>query len=340
MTDTAQPVDGDSHSAQPATPSANGARFVELMAWLVVAFVGSLLLTQTVGWAGTRLVAVAQTLTPYFGLLLGALTAVALWRRRWLLATVAAAVTIGIAALATPLALVAEAEPAHPDATGLTVAAANLWYRNADIVDTAAALADLDADVLVLSEYTPEHQAALQASGLADTYPHRIDRRSSGGAGIAVWSRLAVDVGDPFDSHHASLDLTVAGPDGDVRVIAMHMPTPIDDFDDWRRDLRTAADFGRSAVGPTLLIGDLNASFWHPDFRRLLDAGFVDANAAAGSGFSTSWPTDRIVPPFVRLDHALTAGGLVSTDVADFDVPGSDHLGVVVTVAPTLPAAP
>jgi hypothetical protein len=36
----------------------------------------------------------------------------------------------------------------------------------------------------------------------------------------------------------------------------------------------------------------------------------------------------------VRLDHALTAGGLVSTDVDDFHVPGSDHRGLVVTVAP------
>jgi hypothetical protein len=36
----------------------------------------------------------------------------------------------------------------------------------------------------------------------------------------------------------------------------------------------------------------------------------------------------------------LTAGGLVATDVEDFDVAGSDHLGMIVTVAPTPPAAP
>mgnify|MGYP000287752026 CR=1 FL=1 len=76
----------------------------------------------------------------------------------------------------------------------------------------------------------------------------------------------------------------------------------------------------------------------YSDFRRLLDAGFVDAHAAAGSGFSTSWPTNGVIPPFVRLDHALTTGGLVATDVEDFDVAGSDHLGMFVTVAPTRPA--
>ena len=67
----------------------------------------------------------------------------------------------------------------------------------------------------------------------------------------------------------------------------------------------------------------------------MLDAGFVDAHTANGAGFSTSWPTTWPIPPFVRLDHALTTGGLVATDVEDFDVAGSDHLGMVVTVAPT-----
>jgi endonuclease/exonuclease/phosphatase (EEP) superfamily protein YafD len=112
------------------------------------------------------------------------------------------------------------------------------------------------------------------------------------------------------------------------------MPTPIKDVGAWRDDLATAARIGREADGPTLLVGDLNSSYWHPDFRRLLDVGFVDAHAAAGSGFSTSWPRNWSVPPFVRLDHALTTGGLVSTDVVDLDVPGSDHRGLVVTVAP------
>ena len=116
----------------------------------------------------------------------------------------------------------------------------------------------------------------------------------------------------------------------------MHMATPFDDFDGWRNDLAIAREVGRTTTRPTLLIGDLNASYWHPDFRRLLDAGFVDAHAAAGSGFSTSWPTNGVIPPFVRLDHALTTAGLVSTAVDDVDVPGSDHRGMIVSVAPTL----
>lgn len=151
---------------------------------------------------------------------------------------------------------------------------------------------------------------------------------------MGIWSRFPIVEHEPLASFNDSIVLDVAGPDGNVRLVAMHLPTPIVDFIAWRNELATLADIGRGADDPTLLIGDLNSTYWHPDFRALLDAGFVDAHIAEGSGFSTSWPTDWRIPPFVQLDHALTAGGLVSTDVDDLDVPGSDHLGLVVTVAP------
>jgi endonuclease/exonuclease/phosphatase family metal-dependent hydrolase len=38
------------------------------------------------------------------------------------------------------------------------------------------------------------------------------------------------------------------------------------------------------------------------------------------------------VPPFTRLDHALVNDELVVRDVRNVVVPGSDHLGLVVTV--------
>ena len=306
-----------------------------VIGWLTVALVGLLALTQAFGWAGTRNVAIVQSLTPYLAMALVPVVLIALWRHQLLIVTVATAVGFGVAILGAPLAFPEPQPTANADSTGLRVAALNLWYQNVRIDEVDEALAEIDADVIVFSEYTLAHQTALEATPLAEHYPYRIDRRDFGGAGIAVWSRTPVQVAEPLDTYKDSVDITVDGPDGSIRLIAMHMPTPVADFDAWRRDLAIAARIGRTADGPTLLIGDLNATYWHPDFRSLLDAGFVGAHAAAGSGFSTSWPTNKWFPPFVRLDHALTAGGLVSTDIDDFDIPGSDHRGLVVTVAPT-----
>jgi endonuclease/exonuclease/phosphatase (EEP) superfamily protein YafD len=313
---------------------------VELLAWTIVAAIGAIAVTQALGWAVTPLVVVAQSLTPYLGVVIVVVALVTLWTRRLVLTTVAAAVGVGIMILGTPLAFPGDQPDPIDGAAGLEVASVNLLFSNDRIADVAEQMDQLTADVIVLTEYTEEHQAALLASPVAERYPYRTDRAGPRGDGVAIWSAVTVEATEHPDTDSTSIDVTVSGPDGDVRVIAVHLPTPLDDFESWGHDLRTAAEIGRTADEPTLLIGDFNASYWHPDFRRVLDAGFVDAHTAVGSGFSTSWPTTWPIPPFVRLDHALTAGRLVATDVEDFDVAGSDHLGMVVTVAPTRPATP
>ena len=245
-----------------------------------------------------------------------------------------------VSVLATPLAVPNDAPDAVDGATGLRIASLNLLYRNDRVREVADELEVLAPDVIVLSEYTPEHQAVFESHPLVERYPHRVDRTGQYAGGIAIWSRTPVVVAEHPDTATYSIDLAVDGPDGPVRVVAMHVPTPLDNFSGWTSDLSIAKDIGRNVDGPTVLIGDLNASYWHPGFRRLLDVGFVDAHTAAGKGFSASWPTDQFFPPFVRLDHALTTGGLVATDVDDFEIPGSDHRGLVVTVAPAAPATP
>jgi endonuclease/exonuclease/phosphatase (EEP) superfamily protein YafD len=306
---------------------------IDLLAWLIVAFVGLITLSQAVGRSGSAVVAVPQSLTPYFAFALVPVVLVALLRRQLLIVTVASAIGVGIGVLAAPLAFPGTQPSAATDSTGLRVASLNLWYQNPRIDDVADILPAVDADVIVFSEYTTEHQAALEATPLARDFPYRAQRTLRGVSGLGVWSRFPIDEREQLYTFD-SIELDVRGPDGDIRVFAKHISTPIADFAAWRDALATSARIGRDAEEPTLLIGDLNSSYWHPPFRRVLDAGFVDAHAANGSGFSTSWPTDWWIPPFVRLDHALTAGGLVSTDVDDFEIPGSDHRGLVVTVAP------
>ena len=291
-------------------------------------------LTQVLEWAVTPLVVVVQSLTPYLGVVMIVIALVALWTRHLLLVTVAAAIGFGILVLGTPLAFPGEQPEPIAGADGLEVASVNLLFTNDRIADVAAQMDQLTADVIVFTEYTEQHQEALLASPVAERYPHRTDRAGPRGEGVAIWSALPVERADNPNTDSTSIDVTVGGPDGPVRIVAVHLPTPLDDFESWRNDLRAAAAIGRTASESTLLIGDFNASYWHPDFRNVLDAGFVDAHAATGVGFSTSWPTTWPIPPFVRLDHALTTAGLVSTEVDDFAVPGSDHLGLVVTVAP------
>ena len=188
--------------------------------------------------------------------------------------------------------------------------------------------------MIVFVEYTAGHERALRDSELAGDFPCRIERSGPGASGLAIWSKSPATVDDRGDTTDRTLDVTVTSAAGPVRVLAVHAHTPTTDFEIWKRDLDQFRQLGRTGDDPTVVIGDFNASFWHPSFRALLDDGFTDAHIALGHGFSVSWPDDTWFPPFIRLDHALTTDSLVPLDVEDFDIAGSDHRGLVVTVVP------
>lgn len=311
-----------------------GRRIAEVIGWVGALGVGAVLITQLVGWDGTPVVATLQALTP-IGLALAILvTVVASLGRSWWLTIVSSIVVLGALVLAVPIAFHGDDRVPAPDADGVSIASINLLFSNPVVDDVADDLMARSPDVVAFSEYTPEHRRTLDAHPLAARYPHRIDLDESFGSGMAVWSVFPIVDRGPDIGTGRGIDVTVAGPDGPLRVIAVHPRTPISDFDSWQDALRSIGDSALGSATPTVVVGDFNASFWHPGFRDLLVRGLTDAHIAAGRGWSTSWPTDEPIPAFVRLDHALTDDRLTVTGLVDFEPPGSDHRAFVVTVAP------
>ena len=309
-------------------------RYTELAGWGVVASVGLLIITQAFGWDGTRTVSIFQTLTPYADPIVVLVAAEAIWTGRNALAATSAAVGFGALLLAIPMVFPPDQPDVRPGAVGFTAAAVNLLYSNPQVGAVADDLDKLDADMIVFSEFTHEHRVTLVAHPLANRYPHKINGDGLFAGGVALWSKFSLTEHDPIDTINGSIDATIGGPDGAVRVLAVHPPTPILSHDGWKRELRLIAESADDILTPTLVIGDFNAAYWHPAFRDILRRGFTDAHMANHRGWSTSWPTDEFFPPFVRLDHALAGNGLVSTDIDDFRLPGSDHAAFVVTVKP------
>jgi len=309
-----------------------GRRVVELVGWCGVAGVGLVMLTQATGWNGTRLVAALQSLTPYGIPLVLAIAAIAIWQRRDVLATIGALVGLGAFVLSVPLVIPPGQPSPAVDAAEVSVATVNLLFSNPAIEDAADRLVEVDPDVILFSEYTGSHHEQLSAHPLAERYRYRFDRDGPFARGMALWSKFPIEPADRIGKIGRTVDVVMAGPDGPIRLLGVHPPTPVYDFDVWERELGQIESAASNSTDPTLVIGDFNASYWHPVFRDMLRSGFVDAHMADGSGWSTSWPADKVVPPFVRLDHALTGKGLISTGVDDFRVPGSDHVALVVTV--------
>ena len=300
--------------------------------WITVVAIAALLMTQYANWTSTREVVALQALTPYIVFTAFPIAALALVVRRWSLAGAAGAIAVVFVTLCWPLLFPTSQPAVSAGATPLRVFHGNLLCSNPRPEDIPDALAALDADVLAFTEYTAEHSSIILASPVAHQYPYRIEYPKPGAGGSAIWSRYPLSEIDTPDSRFRSSAAVVDSPE-QVTLFVVHPPSPMASLGEWRDELGRLATLGH-ADAPVMMIGDFNATYWHPEFRDVLDAGWRDAHHVTGSGFSNSWPTDiRPMPTFVRIDRALVNDALVVTNVDDIDIPGSDHRGLLVDVA-------
>jgi endonuclease/exonuclease/phosphatase family metal-dependent hydrolase len=313
-------------------------------AWLAVAGIAASAVVPWLPRLRNRSVTAARSLMPWSALSGVPLAVGAAVTERRRLALGAGLVGAAGIAMAAPLVVPRRQDPPDPAALPLRVTHSNLLYINRRVAAVPGVLAAIDADILTFSELTPTHLRRLHASGLQERYPHRVELAARKGSGTGLWSRHPVRAHPAPPGGHHTVIADVDAPGGAVRVIVVHTQSPIDHHAEWVADLEELA--GLRTELPALMTGDFNASWWHPELRRLLRVGeWRDAHQVTGHGLSCSWPTEkwhpafRWHPPFVRIDHALVNAGLHVLATRDFHVPGSDHLGLVVTVQRARPAA-
>jgi endonuclease/exonuclease/phosphatase (EEP) superfamily protein YafD len=217
----------------------------------------------------------------------------------------------------------------------LTVLAQNMLFGGADPAALVAAAAD--ADVLVLTEVTEPARLALEAAGVRERFPHQAGDGSlprSGPSGTHVYSRFPLSAEGPLDArigdHHWRADVAVPGL-GAVTVVAVHPQRPVRGGDDWageQEQVRRALPRTRAVVA-----GDFNAVDAHPTMRRLRADGFRDSDDLVGAGWNPTYPAQGLVPPLIAIDHVLVSDDLTATAFGTVDLPGTDHRGVLATVA-------
>lgn len=325
-------MDIDSQAA-PSPFSRRMRSTVPVLARITVAVLLALVATQVAGWTGHPVVYGLQAFTPYLLALAVPITIWATVIRRWILSGCAALVVVALVVLVLPI--VRHPEPAPPGASRFTITHSNAYFRNPTPDAAAASLLATGSDVLAITEYSAELESALLAHGVAAMYPERIGTPSEQRFGVALFSRHPIVSSQvtPIGSQ-TGIVATLSVRDRLVRVVVAHPLPGVDtaNLDLLERDLRAIRDLIRSPGDPTVVVGDFNASRWHPDFRDLLDHA-TDAHEALGRGWSTSWPADRWYPPFVRLDHILLGEGTTVIALDDLDVPGSDHRATTARLA-------
>ncbi|HRE01703.1 MAG TPA: hypothetical protein PLV68_10410, partial [Ilumatobacteraceae bacterium] len=135
-----------------------------------------------------RLIAIAQSFTPMLGVAAAANALAAVLRRRRVTAIVNTCAALALAAVVAPALTTKrprrwgddDPRPGESE-TGLRVAHANLLYQATDDARAAiGAVLATDADVLALTEFTLEHEAALAALDTDHRYRYCCGQAVSG----------------------------------------------------------------------------------------------------------------------------------------------------------------
>jgi endonuclease/exonuclease/phosphatase (EEP) superfamily protein YafD len=281
---------------------------------------------------------ITAALSPYLMLCAPVSAALLIWGRCWVLAI--AAVGLTVAAFAVQLPFYLDSGARRTAGVDVRLMSANLCVGMAD-PDHLVRSAQAQADVIAFQELTPQEADRLSAAGLDAKFPHRwLDARGDY-RGVGMWSRFPIDaprrIGG-YTSAFLTARIRVTGISTDPTVVVAHLagpwPGPIDD---WRRELNrlpvTLSELGEQAgAGSVIVAADLNTTTDMRPLRALLSNGYRNAAEQSGAGIKPTFPADSRLPPFIAIDHILTRN-CTATSLRTLKIPGSDHRGLVVTIA-------
>ena len=315
------------------------ANVAAVAAWAVVTPLALVAAARLAVWDASDTLVALNALTPVLYLPAWPVAVVAGVGRRWALLGAALAVVVAHAGFVLPELAAAERIPdAARTAPRLRLFSANVFAGNHEVEGYADEIRRAGSDLVVLQEATPAFVDRLDATGALAALPHRVSVPRDDPFAMLVASRWPIRDEEvvAVRGRPVLVEATVEPAGTPIRLFAVHAVSPVGGGDraEWSEDLGRIASAVKAEQLPVLVAGDLNATWGHRAFRRLLDAGLTDAAAARGRPFQMTWPRHRrLLPPVARIDHVLTTGQLVVLRIESGVGRGSDHRPLLADVA-------
>ncbi|MGH3509178.1 MAG: endonuclease/exonuclease/phosphatase family protein [Nocardioidaceae bacterium] len=228
-----------------------------------------------------------------------------------------------------------------PTANGrptIVVMTSNLRLGEADPAQVLSVAIKHNVDVLVLEEVTTQVIAGMDAAGLHQAFPYSIGTPGYGRVGLMVFSAHRLGEGDRLSTFTQGYQVPVHVDGRTVTLIAVHPIAPTTSVRDWASDQATIQAAAADQKGPTMVVGDFNASLDLKPLRGLTAEGYQDAATQAKSGWQPTWPSTGFhrmgfIPSLFALDHIFLRGGLQATHTESVTIDGTDHRSLLATVA-------
>jgi endonuclease/exonuclease/phosphatase (EEP) superfamily protein YafD len=276
----------------------------------------------------------------------------AAWQRRWWLLTVSSILIAFHVALMAPDFL--RDRRFDPPNGAMTSAAANtlpvlrIFFANVngandEYESLLNEIADANPDVIVLVEFSWPWHIAFKTAPVMAPYVYGSGMLRSHIGSVNVFSRLPL-LSESQEWIAGRAIHTVAavrlGTQA-VRIIGLHAPRPIgrlqDSYNEYWNDalLRLTA-----ANGPTVIIGDFNATEHSRVYQQITAERLRSAHDDRGRGHAVTWPNGRFWLPPIRIDQAFLSPEMECLGISEGVGRGSDHKPLIldVRVRPSKPA--
>ena len=173
-------------------------------------------------------------------------------------------------------------------------------------------------------------------NGIADVerlYPYRISQPQGDNFGIALYSRHPCKTCKVLDLGGVGIPSIVGEFElngGNLTIVGTHpLPPKGSEYASLRNgQLDALAGHMAGLSGHKMLLGDLNATPWSPQFRKLLRQATL-SDSAKGFGLQLTWPSFSYLQR-IPIDHCLISSdiGIVNRSVGP-DI-GSDHFPIMI----------
>jgi len=245
-----------------------------------------------------------------------------------------------------------EPSPAPPGAPELRVLSFNINYGVGHDPRNVAAVADADADLVLLQETTEDSEAAFREA-LAGTYPHVLFRYCCNAGGLGVLSKHPIREEtwiEPTVGWFPAWRVVVDTPLGPVQALDVHLRPPMSDGGSWVAGYFTTRDDRREEIAafwpaldpelPTIIAGDFNEDAQGRAIAFLDEKGLQSALPQVDPRAKTwRWQT-KLGKLRMMLDHVVYGPGLEVRGAEVLDRGTSDHLPVLVVLGAASAAVP
>lgn len=221
-----------------------------------------------------------------------------------------------------------------PNSNGDTfrVYSANINKHNKDLTQLIREMEKVDAEIVLLSEVTPQHMK--QLNSMVQGYKHNImdPEVEISGIGVLFLSKFPVlshNVISLSDHGNAIIEVELIINKNPVLFYGVHLIRPgfLKKFQIRQKEfLRLASDISDTSI-PVITAGDFNAAPYSPVFKKFLKMSGL-RNSSDGFGWLPSWPTFAPLL-WIPIDHILVTPEIQVIERIRGSHIGSDHYPII-----------